>query len=102
MQDNRRFVGHPQTKNGIHGGGTTVKDMDSKSREKALRRVALRQGFCLIKSRKRNPFSPGYGGYRLVDPWQNAVVSGDSWLSIDELEAWLLAEKRQTTLPWFS
>jgi hypothetical protein len=64
-----------------------------KSREARLRRMANRQGYRLIKSRRRDPRALGYGGYMIVDASANAVVAGEldspRALNLDEVEAWL-------------
>lgn len=56
-------------------------DVD-KVRENKLRRMAERQGLRLEKSRRRDPYALGYGGYRLVDERSGSVAAGDS--SIDD------------------
>lgn len=63
-----------------------------RAREARLRRLARRHGYRVVKSRARNPWSPGYGGYAIVDSDLNAYVSGDlEWgsLDLDVVEEWL-------------
>ncbi len=63
-----------------------------KVRENRLRRMAGRQGFVLVKSRRRDPRAVDYGGYWLVDPRANALVAGEQFgLDLDEVERELLA-----------
>ena len=67
--------------------------MTGNVRENRLRRMAKRQGFRLVKSRRRDPRAIDYGGYMIVDLQTNAVVAGGSPyafnLDIDEAEAYL-------------
>lgn len=59
-------------------------DKERKAREVRARRAAERQGFTLVKSRKRDPLAIGYG-------W--AIMQGDQQLAhfrdLDALEHWL-------------
>ena len=45
--------------------------------ENALRHRARRLGLLVRKSRARQLGPNNRGGYRLVDPWQNAIVAGE-------------------------
>ncbi len=47
-----------------------------KVRENRLRRMAERQGFRLIKNRRRDPRAYDFGGYMILDPENNGVVAG--------------------------
>jgi len=38
---------------------------DEKVRENKIRRMAERQGFRLVKSRRRDPFAPDFGKFRV-------------------------------------
>ena len=66
---------------------------DEKVRENRLRRMAERQGLRLVKSRRRDPLAMDYGGYMLVDVFNNTVVAGElntpRVLTVDEVEAYL-------------
>jgi hypothetical protein len=68
-------------------------DRDEKVRENRIRRMAARQGFVLNKSRRRDPMALDFGGYMLVDLYDNFVVAGADpipySLSLDDAEAWL-------------
>lgn len=61
-----------------------------KVRENRLRRAAERQRLKLEKSRARDRRAVDYGTYRLVDPYNNAVVAagapGDYGMPLDEIE----------------
>lgn len=63
---------------------------DFKVRENRARRAAKRQGLELVKSRRRDPRSLGYGGYQLVDAQTGKVVAGEvdsrRALSIEDVE----------------
>ncbi len=63
-----------------------------KVRENRLRRMAIRQGLRLLKSRRRDERAVDYGGYMLVDD-RNFVVEGASSFafsaSLDDVEAYL-------------
>ena len=50
--------------------------MLKKSLESRLRRMAVRRGFQLQKSRARDPGSLTYDGYQLIDPRSNTMVFG--------------------------
>jgi len=50
--------------------------MADKVRENRARRAAARQGLALLKSRRRDPNSLGYGGYMIQDLRTNTVVAG--------------------------
>jgi hypothetical protein len=49
---------------------------EDKVLENKLRRVAARRGLRLEKSRRRDPDAIDYGGYMLIDAFNNTVVSG--------------------------
>jgi hypothetical protein len=70
-------------------------DQAEKVRENRLRRMAERQGYRLVKSRRRDPRAWDYDRWMIVGIDTNAVVAGaepgrPSW-TIDEVEEWLLA-----------
>jgi hypothetical protein len=62
-------------------------------REQRLRRVAVRLGYRLVKSRCRTPELFVYGTYGIIDPdrnWWVQTFGGDGYgLDLDEIEAWL-------------
>lgn len=69
-----------------------------KVRENRLRRMTERQGFRLVKSRRRDPFAPDYGRYR-VETGDGVEATGfDStmgWgLTLDEVEKRLTTPRR--------
>jgi hypothetical protein len=66
---------------------------DDKTRTTRLRRIAERQGFRLVKSRRRDPRALTYGRWHVVDRFTGKPVAGhdragSSW-TLDEVEAWL-------------
>ncbi len=66
---------------------TTTAD---KIREKRLRNAAKRQGYDIVKSRTRDPRALDYGGYMIVDPYDNTVEAGSGFnLTIGDVEKWL-------------
>jgi hypothetical protein len=71
--------------------------IEFKTFENRLRRMALRQGYELNKSRLRDTRAIGYGGYMIIDASTNHVVAGahphSHSMSLDEVEAWLLSER---------
>jgi hypothetical protein len=64
-----------------------------KVRENRLRAAAERQGYRLVKSRRRDPRATDYGGYMIVDLHHNyaeAAGMGDGFqMTIDDVEKWL-------------
>jgi hypothetical protein len=62
-------------------------------RENNARRAITRLGYALRKSRRRDPQSPDFGLYCILDPVRNAYVAGGSpWshsMTLDDVEAWL-------------
>jgi len=68
------------------------------TREKRLRRAALRQGLRLSKSARRDPYAKGYGKYRVENAHMSGVIVAggspfDYSLSLDEVEEVLFAER---------
>jgi len=74
-----------------------VNSEHEKVREARLRRKAVRQGFWLRKSRRRDPQAMDYGQFLVVDPDTNTISAwnayGGEWMSLDEVEEFL-------ALPW--
>lgn len=70
---------------------------DDKVRENRLRRMAVRQGLILQKSRLRDSRAIGYGTYQLASAATNAVeVAGSPagyGLSLDEVEKALTRDR---------
>ena len=65
-------------------------DTGEKVRENRLRRMATRQGFRLVKTRRLDPLAIDYGTYRLVP----AKGKPQGPFKIDELEKRLTAPRR--------
>ena len=59
-------------------------------REQRLRSAARRQGYLVRKSRARTANLHDLGGYRIVDPYFNTIVAGETFdLDLDDVESWL-------------
>lgn len=76
-------------------------DDDGKARENRARRAAQRQGYRLVKNPRRDPLGLGFGGYRIADQEDGAVVASFGWDErpgtadrLTEAEAWLHGEGR--------
>jgi hypothetical protein len=64
-----------------------------KARENRLRRAAVRQGYRLVKSRRRDPRALDYGMYWIVNE-ANVIEAGhNQGLNLDEVEAWLYPDQ---------
>jgi hypothetical protein len=67
-----------------------IASMEVLRQEARVRRMARRQGLALMKSRRRNPEVPDFGGYWLTDPFRNALVFGGDWgASLEEISEYL-------------
>jgi len=72
--------------------------MSEKVREIRLRRMAQRQGYRLVKTRRRDPRAIDYGAYTIVDPRTNFAVfgigaSGYPIADLDDIEEFLTGER---------
>lgn len=67
-----------------------------KVRENRLREAARRQGYRLVKSRRRDVRAIGYGGYMIFDPNSNRIAVGGTphefSLDLDHVERWLIGD----------
>ncbi len=66
-------------------------DQHEKVRENRMRRMAERQGYCLIRSRRRDPLALGYGKYRIETVESALEAAGfespGGWgLTLDEVQ----------------
>lgn len=86
-----------------HGITTMQRDADyatryaaEKVRENRLRRMAERQGYQLVKSRRRDPRAYDYGRYWITDPAIKVIVAGHDrfGMSLDEAEVWLTGDEK--------
>ena len=62
-----------------------------KVRENRIRRVLKRQGYRLVKSRRRDPQALDYGDYMIVDERKCCILGKDPWsfsATLDEVEEW--------------
>ena len=65
-----------------------------KVRENRMRRMAQRQGWRLIKSKRRDPRAVDFGQFWLVDIYTNGAVTGGQFgISLDEVEEFLISER---------
>jgi hypothetical protein len=67
-----------------------------KTRENRLRAAAQRQGYQVVKSRRRDSRATDYGAYMIVNSATNYIESGDlsyGGLSLDEVENWLTSDR---------
>ena len=70
-------------------------DTSEKVRENRVRRMLKRQGYSLMKSRRRDPQALDYGGYMIIDDEINGVVFGSNpyefSATLDNVEDWFKA-----------
>jgi hypothetical protein len=71
-----------------------------KVRQNRLRRMAERQGLGLRKSHRRDPRAIDYGIWSIVDPDTNTAFLEGEFLTLDELEEWLLEIRQPNSLIW--
>ena len=65
-----------------------------KIREKRLRNAAKRQGYDITKSRTRDPRALDYGGYMIMDPYENTVEAGSGFsMTLSDVEKWLTSDE---------
>lgn len=62
---------------------------NEQNRESRLRKRLQRQGYALRKDRARPSRDINHqGGYRIVDPYRNAIVTGERFdLTLDQVDA---------------
>lgn len=75
---------------------------EEKVRENRIRRMAGRQGFVLVKSRRRDERALDYGLFDLVNASGQSVMTGETDYSfkftLDQVEAFLLKGDAPVTL----
>jgi hypothetical protein len=73
--------------------------VQERSREQRLRRAAERQGYKLVKSRRRDPRALGYGCWYIVDVGRKCIVVGTEGgypnMDLDAVEEWLTSEREE-------
>jgi hypothetical protein len=74
--------------------GATMADAD-KVRENRARRAAARQGFKLIKSKRRDPRALDYSTWTIINSQTGAVEKGDR-MTIDDVEQFLNRPRTET------
>jgi hypothetical protein len=57
--------------------------------ESAVRHLAKRSGFVVRKSRSRNPNSPEFGGFMLINDRNVLVIGRDYSETLDDIQDWL-------------
>lgn len=61
-----------------------------KALESKLRRALYKDGFTLVKSRKRNISINDYGGYMIADGLNNTVVCGERFdLTLEDVRSFV-------------
>lgn len=71
-------------------------DTDEKVRENRLRAAVQRQGYQMVKSRRRDPRARDYGGYMIINPATSTVEAGDltrGGMSLDDVDNWLTRDE---------
>jgi hypothetical protein len=72
---------------------TNMTDGEFKIFENKLRRAADRQGYRLVKSRRRDPRAADFGGYWLIDHDNGGAVVGDQWgTDLGTIAEWLWSD----------
>ena len=67
-----------------------------KVRENLVRRVLVRRGYQLRKSRRRDPEALDFHGYWIMSADGESLVSGGEWgMSLSEVEAWIEANTKR-------
>jgi hypothetical protein len=76
-------------------------DAQEKVRENRLRRVLARQGYSLVKSRRRDTRAYDYGGYMITDAMTGAIVAGSHPIAfnfnLDDVETWAKGDMEDAT-----
>lgn len=70
--------------------------MKEESRERGLRKRAARLGLKIVKNRMRkDPSSPHYKGYHLLDTATNGQLTAQDWTTLDAIEQLIADEERR-------
>lgn len=73
---------------------TARTEIITKAYENKLRRMAMRQGFTLLKSKVRDPQAIAYGGWTIVNAETGMIEAGhNGFLNMHEVAAFLRSEK---------
>jgi hypothetical protein len=68
-------------------------DQEEKVKENRIRRKLDRMGYCLVKSRAKDPQSFTFGGYMIKDAWTGSTLAGadpyDYCMKIDDVERYI-------------
>ncbi len=69
------------------------KEAAEKVRENRVRRMLMRQGLLVQKSRAKDPLAIGYGGYMIIDRDRNVIAGGGELpysMTLDDVERFAL------------
>jgi hypothetical protein len=66
---------------------STATQQNNKARESRIRRLARRQGYLLVKSRRRDPNAWDCGTYMLLDAGTNGAILQNT--DLGDVEEWL-------------
>lgn len=70
--------------------------MKEESRERGLRKRAAKVGLKIAKNRMRkDPSSPQYKGYHLIDLATNGQLTSQDWTTLDVVEQLIAAEEQR-------
>ena len=74
--------------------------MKEESRERGLRKRAAKLGLKIVKNRMRkDPSSPHYKGYHLIDTTSNGQLTSQDWTTIDCIEQLIATEEKRRAGP---
>jgi hypothetical protein len=70
--------------------------MKEESRERGLRKRAAKLGLKIVKNRMRkDPSSPHYKGYHLIDLATNGQLTSHDWTTLDVVEELIAADEKR-------
>jgi len=70
--------------------------MKEESRERGLRKRAAKLGLKIVKNRMRkDPSSPHYKGYHLLDTATNGHLTSQDWTTLDVVEQLIADEEKR-------
>jgi hypothetical protein len=70
--------------------------MKEESRERGLRKRAAKLGLKIVKNRMRkDPSSPHYKGYHLLDTATNGHLTSQDWTTLDVIEQLIADEEKR-------
>src|SRR5262245_52054431 len=79
-----------------HGAWCGREAMKEESRERGLRKRAAKLGLKIVKNRMRkDPSSPHYKGYHLLDTATNGQLTFQDWTTLDVVEQLIADEEKR-------